>query len=180
MGIEGAASVRYFSGVRALIGDQWDFKKRQKQPPPDPVNSLLSYGYTLLFYNIYAMVRMHGMHPYIGFFHGIRDGHPALVSDMLEEFRAPIVDATVLSLLLRGSLKKEDFLLPDESGVPCLLKGDARKTFIKAFEAKMNGSISHHTTGYQVDYRRCIDLQVQGVKKMIEGKLEKYDPFVIK
>jgi len=88
MGIEGAASSRYFSALRTLLEDEWGFEKRQKQPPPDPVNSLLSYGYTLLFYNIYAMVRMHGLHPYIGFLHKLRDGHPALVSDIQEEFRA--------------------------------------------------------------------------------------------
>lgn len=180
MGVEGAASARYFSALRTLLGDGWDFKKRQKRPPPDPVNSLLSYGYTLLFYNIYAMVRMHGLHPYIGFLHMLRDGHPALVSDILEEFRAPVVDAIVISLILRGSIKKKDFLLPRDSGSPCLLKGDARKIFIRAFENKMNSSISHIPTGHHVDYRRCIDLQVQGLRQTIEGKLEKYEPMMIK
>ncbi len=180
MGVEGAAAARYFSALRTLLGDGWDFRKRQKQPPPDPVNSLLSYGYTLLFYNIYAMVRMHGLHPYIGFLHILRNGHPALVSDILEEFRAPVVDATVISLILRGSIKQKDFLLPGDSGAPCLLTGDARKIFIRAFESKMNSSISHGPTGYHVDYRRCIDLQVQGLRKMIQGNLNKYEPMLIK
>ncbi len=180
MGVEGAASARYFSALRILLGDGWGFTKRRKQPPPDPVNSLLSYGYTLLFYNIFAMVRMHGLHPYIGFLHKLRNGHPALVSDILEEFRASVVDAVVISLLLRGSIKKEDFILPGDSGSPCLLKGDARKIFIRAFENKMNSSISHGPTGHQVDYRRCIDLQVQGLRQVIEGSLEKYEPMMIK
>jgi len=180
MGVEGAASARYFSAIRTLLGDEWNFKKRQRQPPPDPVNSLLSYGYTLLFYNIYAMVRMHGLHPYIGFLHKLRDGHPALVSDIQEEFRAPIVDATVISLILRGSIKKEDFILPEDRGLPCFLKSDARKIFIRAFENKMNSSISHTPTGHHVDYRRCIDLQVQGLRQVIENKLEKYEPMAIK
>ncbi len=180
MGIEGAASARYFSAFRILIGEEWCFKKRQKQPPPDPVNSLLSYGYTLVFYNIFAMIRMHRLHPYIGFLHGIRDGHPSLVSDLLEEFRAPIVDAVVLNLLMRGSLKKDDFVIYEDEGSPCLLKDDARKVFIKAFEGKMNSSISHGTTGYQIDYRRCIDLQVQALRRVIEGKSNKYEPMTIK
>lgn len=180
MGVEGAASAGYFSAIRTLVGDGWDFKKRQRQPPPDPVNSLLSYGYTLLFYNIYAMVRMHGLHPYIGFLHKLRDGHPALVSDIQEEFRAPVVDATVISLILRGSIKKQDFILPEDSGSPCFLKSDARKIFIKAFENKMNSSISHTPTGHHVDYRRCIDLQVQGLRQVIENKLERYEPMAIK
>ncbi|VAX34217.1 Retron-type RNA-directed DNA polymerase, partial [hydrothermal vent metagenome] len=180
MGVEGAASAMYFSALRTLLGDEWGFRKRQKQPPPDPVNSLLSYGYTLLFYNIFAMVRMHGLHPYIGFLHKLRNGHPALVSDILEEFRAPVVDAVVISLILRGSIKKEDFLLPRGRGSPCLLKGDARKVFIRAFENKMNSSISHAPTGHQVDYRRCIDLQVQGLRQVIEGNMEEYKPMMIK
>ena len=180
IGIEGAASARYFSGFRNLIGDQWGFEKRQKQPPPDPINSLLSYGYTLMFYNIYALIRMHGLHPYVGFLHGIRQGHPSLVSDLMEEFRAPIVDSVVLNLITRRSLKKDDFLILENEDSPCLLKDGARKVFIKAFEGKMNSSISHGGTGYQVDYRRCIDLQVQALRRVIEGKSDKYEPMMIK
>ncbi|MEW6418387.1 MAG: group II intron reverse transcriptase/maturase [Nitrospirota bacterium] len=180
IGIEGAASARYFSAFRTLIGNQWGFKRRQKQPPPDPVNSLLSYGYTLMFYNIYAIIRIHGLHPYVGFLHGIRQGHPSLVSDLMEEFRAPVVDAVVLNLILRGSLKKDDFLIPEDEGSLCLLKDEARKVFVKAFEGKMNSSISHGGTGYQVDYRRCIDLQVQALRRVIEGKSNTYEPMIIK
>ena len=68
---------------------------------PNPVNSLLSFGYTLLFYNVYAMLRSRGLHPHVGIFHALRPGHPALCSDLMEEFRAPIVDATVLALIHR-------------------------------------------------------------------------------
>lgn len=181
MGIEGAASVRYFSAMRTLInGEEWGFNKREKQPPPDPVNSLLSFGYTMLFYNIYAVVRMHGLHPYIGFLHSIRDGHPSLVSDLLEEFRAPIVDSTIMNLIMRSSLKKEDFIVPVNDGSPCLLKDDARKVFIRAFENKMNSTVIHTSTGYKVDYRQCIDLQTQALKKVIDGKLTEYEPMTIK
>ncbi|MBI4687722.1 MAG: group II intron reverse transcriptase/maturase [Nitrospirae bacterium] len=180
MGIEGAASSRYFSAFRALIGEEWDFTKRKKNPPPDPVNSLLSYGYTLLFYNVYAMIRMHGLHPYVGLLHSIREGHPALVSDMMEEFRAPIVDAVVINLITRRSLKKEDFIIPEDERSLCLLRDNTRKIFIKAFEGKMNSSIAHEATGYQVDYRRCIDLQVQAMRKVIDGKLSEYKPMMIK
>jgi len=180
MGIEGAASAVYFGALRSLIGDEWGFNKRQKQPPPDPVNSMLSYGYTLLFYNIYSMIRMHGLNPYIGFLHGVRDGHPSLVSDILEEFRAPVVDAMVMNLIIRKILKKTDFIYPEEDGLPCLLKGDARRIFIRAFEGKMNSAITHPSTGYKVDYRRCIDLQVQTLKRLIEGKSTEYRPMYIR
>jgi len=180
MGIEGSASAVYFGALRSLIGDEWGFTRRQKQPPPDPVNSMLSYGYTLLFYNIYSMIRMHGLNPYIGFLHGVRDGHPSLVSDILEEFRAPIVDAMVMNLIIRKSLKKTDFIYPEDAGIPCLIKGDARKIFVRAFESKMNSFVTHPSTGYRVDYRRCIDLQVQGLKRFIVGKDSKYQPMCIR
>jgi len=180
MGIEGAAAARYFSSIRTLLEGKWRFERRQKQPPPDPVNSMLSYGYTLLFYNIFALATAHGFHPYVGFLHGIREGHPSLVSDLLEEFRAPVIDSLVLNLVMRDSLKEEDFIMPGDHGTPCLLKDEARKVFIKGFEGKMNSSFTHSGTGYPVDYRRCIDLQVQAMKKVVEGKLPAYEPLVIK
>jgi len=180
LGMEGFASACYFSAVRKLVSGDWGFEKREKQPPRDPVNSLLSYGYTILFYNMYAMIRKHGLHPYAGFLHGLKPGHPSLVSDLIEEFRAPVVDAMVLGLISRGSLRKEDFIMPEDDGSPCLLGDDARKVFLHAFEAKMNSRITHPQTGYKVDYRRCMDLQVQSLQRMITGTAERYYPFTIK
>jgi CRISP-associated protein Cas1 len=180
MGIEGSGAASFFSAVRKMISEEWGFSKRIKRPPTDPVNSLLSYGYTLLFYNVYAMVRLHGLHPYVGFLHGIRQGHPALVSDLMEEFRAPVVDAVVLTLLSRKSLSRDDFVMPDGENCPCLLKDEARKVFLRAFEAKMNSAIVHPATGYHVDYRRCIDLQTQAMRRVIEGTGERYEPMTIK
>jgi CRISPR-associated protein Cas1 len=155
MGIEGAAAANYFLSLRRLIGDNWGFRKRQKRPPPDPVNSLLSYGYTLLFYNVFALIRAYGLHPYVGFLHSVKHGHPSLVSDIMEEFRAPIVDAVVLNLILRGSLKREDFMLPDEEGLPCLLKDRAVRIFIRAFEVQLHMLLqdARSTTGAALTYR---------------------------
>jgi len=100
-GMEGAAAAQYCAVWPALAGAEWQFAGRKRRPPPDPVNSLLSFGYTLLFYNTYSLVPAQGLHPHVGFFHALRQGHPALVSDLMEEFRAPVVDATVLALLHR-------------------------------------------------------------------------------
>jgi len=88
-GLEGAAAARYFSVWPKLLGPEWGFTARRRQPPPDPVNSLLSFGYTLLFYNVYAMLRARGLHPHVGIYHALRAGHPALCSDLMEEFRPP-------------------------------------------------------------------------------------------
>ncbi len=181
MGFEGAASAAYFAAMRVMLGAEWGFARRQKQPPRDPVNSLLSYGYTLLFYNIYAIVRMHGLHPFVGFLHEIRDGHPALISDIMEEFRAPVIDAMVMNLLLRNMIGKDDFTMTGEgNGGMCLLSNDARKVFIRAFERKMNSAVRHPGTGFTVDYRRCINLQVQAIGRIIDGSADEYKGFEIK
>jgi CRISPR-associated protein Cas1 len=180
MGREGTASARYFSAVRALVDESWGFKRRTKHPPTDPVNSLLSYGYTMLFNNIYAVVRMRGLHPFVGFLHGIRDGHPALVSDMLEEFRAPVVDTVVFSLVLRRSLKMDDFHISEDAGMPCRLKENAKKLFIRAFESKMNSGVTHPASEKRTDYRRCLDLQANIIRRVIEGEQPEYTPFLIK
>jgi CRISPR-associated protein Cas1 len=157
-GHEGAAAAQYFAALRILIGDGWGFTKRLRQPPPDPVNSLLSLGYTFLFYNLYALIRAHGLHPGVGYLHPMHQGHPALVSDLIEEFRAPVVDALVLNLILRGRVTPRDFIHPAGEGLPCLLNDTARKTLIAAFEEKMNSRVTHPATKFQVDYRRCLDL----------------------
>ncbi len=73
-GLEGAGAARYFSVWPKLLGPEWSFTARRRQPPPDPVNSLLSFGYTLLFYNVYAMLRARGLHPHVGIYHALRPG----------------------------------------------------------------------------------------------------------
>jgi len=115
-GFEGAAAARYFPAFTSILKDPMGFTNRNRQPPTDPVNSMLSFGYTLLFYNIFSLAKSHGLHPYVGFFHEMRAGHPALVSDLIEEFRAPIVESLVLYLVNSKILKQEDFALPKEPG----------------------------------------------------------------
>ncbi|MGH8542967.1 MAG: CRISPR-associated endonuclease Cas1 [Gammaproteobacteria bacterium] len=179
-GYEGSGSKAYFEGLRTLLPAAWGFKKRVRQPPTDPFNALLSYGYTLLFYNIYALVRARGLSPHAGFLHPLRAGHPALVSDLIEEFRAPVVDALVLSLVLNGRLAAEDFRYAETPDRACMLSDEARKTFIHAFEAKMNAAVTHPATGRRLDYRRCIDEQVKILASVIRGKQVSYTPMVLR
>ncbi|MGH8472531.1 MAG: CRISPR-associated endonuclease Cas1, partial [Gammaproteobacteria bacterium] len=179
-GYEGSGSKAYFEGLRTLLPAAWGFTKRVRQPPTDPFNALLSYGYTLLFYNIYALVRARGLSPHAGFLHPLRSGHPALVSDLIEEFRALVVDALVLSLVLNERLSTEDFTYAKAPGTACLLSDEARKTFIHAFEAKMNAAVTHPATGRRLDYRRCIDEQVQIMASVIRGKQPSYTPMVLR
>jgi len=179
-GLEGAAAARYFSTWAELIDPEWDFHTRKRQPPTDPVNSLLSYGYTLLFYNTYSMVRAAGLHPYAGIYHSLRANHPSLVSDLIEEFRAPIVDATVLMLLTRQRITPQEFERPDGPNTPCLLSPPARRKFTMALETAFNSRIAHPDGGEETDQRRAIFLQAQRFARVIAGDAPTYEPFLIR
>ena len=179
-GFEGAGAKTYFGAVGELLGEAWRFRARKRQPPPDPVNALLSYGYTLLFYNVYALLRARGLNPHVGFLHSLRSGHPALVSDLMEEFRAIIVDTVVLTLILNNRIQPEDFIHADDAAHPCLLSGQGRKTFVSAFEQKMNDPLTHPVTGLHLDYRRCIEAQVQALAAVVRGRQDKYMPLVLR
>lgn len=108
-GLEGAAAANYFAATRALIPEQWGFGPRIAYSPPDPVNALLTFGYSLLRANLLAMVCAEGLSPYVGFLHADGHNHAALVSDLMEEFRALVVDALVMDLIAHRRLKPEDF-----------------------------------------------------------------------
>ena len=174
------ASKLYFEGLRMLLSADWKFDKRVRRPPTDPINSMLSYGYTLLFYNLYALIRARGLNVHVGFLHPLRSGHPALVSDMIEEFRSLVVDALVLSLVLNNRLSPADFVMPETVGGPCLLSDSARKKYILAFEAKMNATVTHPASGMHLDYRRCMDQQVQMMASVVRGKRARYTPMVLR
>lgn len=109
-GYEGSGSAVYF-GVfgRLLKASDFEFNGRNRRPPKDPVNALLSFGYTLLFNNIYAMIRLHRMNPYVGMLHEERAGHPALASDLIEEFRF-MVDRLVLALCNKRSFTEAEYI----------------------------------------------------------------------
>lgn len=177
-GIEGAAAAQYFALWPELVGEEWHFPGRRRQPPTDPVNSLLSYGYTLLFHNTYSLLRARGLHPHLGFFHALREGHPALASDLMEEFRAPVVDATVLALLHRKQVKREDFRYGQGPGGPCFMSEEARRRVVQTFEAALSRPIAHPDAGGRCDYRRAISLQAQRLVAVIRGEQSTYRPFL--
>jgi len=181
-GYEGQGSAVYFGVFDVLLtGSDFTFEGRTRRPPLDPVNALLSFGYTLLFNNLYAMVRLHRMNPYVGFLHDERTGHPALVSDLIEEFRF-LIERMVLALCNKRHLKPEDFHYPEPraSGEPggCFLTDGARKTFIRAFERALHRAVTHPASGRTVTYRQCLDLQVRALAEHLEGKAP-YTPFQI-
>lgn len=178
-GFEGSSAKVYFQALAATVDSAWGFNQRVRQPPADGINAMLSYGYTLLFYNIYSLLRSRGLNPQVGFLHALRPGHPALASDMVEEFRALVVDAVVWKLVLNQRLTPDDFDNPT-TGEGCLLKPHARQVFIKTLEEKFNSAIAHPVTGIELDYRRCMEYQVQHLTQVIRGIGTDYRAMVLR
>ena len=179
-GFEGQAARSYFGAIKATLDSAWGFHGRARQPPTDPVNALLSYGYTLMFYNVYSFARARGLNPHVGYLHPMRAGHPALISDLMEEFRAIVVDAVVWKLVFNHRLSPEDFDWPQEDGKGCFIKPAARKTFIQTLEAKFNSPIRHPVSGLQLDYRRCMEHQARHLAAVIRGREEVYRPLILR
>lgn len=181
MGYEGNASRIYFKALGLMVKDEFKFKGRSKQPPKDPFNSLLSFGYTLLLYEIYTAITNKGLHPYSAFMHKIRKGHPALASDLIEEWRSVIVDSLVMNLVQTGVIKREDFNEPDESG-GVYLNRETSKTFIKKFEERLRQHNSYLTyVDYPLSFRESLQFQVGAMVKSIEENDPSiYRPIVIR
>lgn len=176
MGIEGAAAAAYFPAYGALFNGEWEdvFTGRHKRPPTDPINALLSYGYVLL--NTQAMSAAHivGFDPYIGFLHSTTYGKPALSLDIIEMFRAPIVDSVVLNLLNNRMLSIADFT---ETLGAWHLNDDARRLFLKKFEERMNEVITHPIFKTKVTYRRCLELQMRLLSRWLLGEVRYFRGF---
>ncbi|NER01972.1 MAG: CRISPR-associated endonuclease Cas1 [Okeania sp. SIO3C4] len=177
-GYEGIGATRYFPAFGKLITNpDFSFSLRNRQPPQDPVNSLLSFGYTLLFNNVLSLIIAEGLSPYFGNFHYSEDrkNKPFLAFDLMEEFRSPIVDSFVLKLVNLSAVKPKDFESVITTG-GVYLKSGARKVFLEQFEQRMNESISHPDVQSQVCYRQAIQLQIRRYKRyLLHG--EAYEPF---
>jgi CRISPR-associated protein Cas1 len=177
LGLEGAAAAFYFTAFQELLKQDLDFCGRKKRPPTDPVNALLSYGYTLLMNKIASAIQLVGLDPYIGFLHSSQYGKPALALDLMEEFRPVIVDSVVLTLVNNRILQANDFR--QEFGV-YWIKESARKTFLSKFEERLNTEIKHPTFAYQATYRKCLELQVRLLAKTLTGEIPAYRPFIVR
>lgn len=135
-GVEGTASAVYFDVFEEMLSAGWRFPGRVRRPPTDPVNALLSFGYTLATSEVVRALALRGFDTRIGLVHGLRYGRESLALDLVEEFRAPMVDRFVLRLLNRGELKAEDFETHDEGAVR--LTQAARRTFLERWEGMLS------------------------------------------
>lgn len=174
-GYEGIGATFYFQALGSLFTGVFAFEKRTKRPPTDPINSMLSLGYTLLSQNVYSLIQAVGLHTHFGNLHVPRDNHPALVSDLVEEFRALVVDSLVVYLVNKNIFTLEDFTSPDERG-GVYFQPHALKKFLKHWEERLQTEVTHPHTGYKVAYRRCLELQVREYISCLMGEIEVYRP----
>lgn len=168
-GIEGYSARKYFEGLKYFIPQQFNFSKRTKNPPLDPASSLFSFAYTLLFNDVFLAVHNVGFNPYVGAMHKIRQGHPALVSDLMEEWRPVIADAIVVDLLKNGQISPADFEEADNGGV-YLNKAGAKK-LITGYEKKMHSKFAYlKKNGVSNDLRSCLTVQIYEFLQALQNR----------
>ena len=183
LGMEGNAAARYFGSFRQMLsrgpdsGEEFvfDFTKRNRRPPTDAVNALLSFAYSLLARTWTVTLSGVGFDPYRGFYHQPRYGRPALALDMMEPFRSLIADSSVIQAINNGEVRPTDFISAAGS---VALDGDGRKRFIACFERRMGHEVTHPVFGYKVSYRRLLELQARLLARTLLGELKDYPNFV--
>ncbi len=203
LGIEGAAALSYFRHFGGMIkGPEiqdeipglddpppasagtagppaqalftFDFKTRNRRPPRDPVNALLSLAYSLLARDCTIAAYAVGFDPYVGFFHQPRFGRPALALDVMEEFRPLVADSVVLTAINNRMLGPGDFV---QAGDAVNLTTTGRKRFLFAYEKRMGDTVTHPIFDYKVSYRRAIELQFRLLARTLTGEIDRYVPF---
>lgn len=180
LGMEGAAAREYFSKFTLLFKQQdarttFDFTTRNRRPPRDPVNALLSFLYSMLTKEMLVTLIGIGFDPYLGFYHQPRYGRPALALDLMEEFRALVADSVVIGLINNGEIRPQDFI-QRLSG--CALTDSGRKRVIEAFERRLNTTITHPIFGYTVSYRRIFEIQARLLARFLTGEIPAYPSFI--
>ena len=181
MGYEGNAARQYFAALSKMIKEDFKFSGRNKRPPRDAFNSMISLGYTILMYEIMGEIENRGITPYIGFMHKDIERHPTLASDLLEEWRAVIVDATVMSMIQGNEISINEFSKDEETGAVIISKNGVN-LFIKKLEKKLQSNMNYlEYLEHPVSFRRAIWWQVSKIVKCIDnGNFDDYMPIRIR
>lgn len=181
LGIEGAAARLYFQSLpsmlgspRSLPGEPFSFSGRNRRPPKDPVNCLLSFVYALLVKDLLAVTLGVGFDPYLGFYHRPRFGRPALALDLAEEFRPLVADSVVVNLINNGEARPSHFVVR-AGGVGLTQEG--RKAVLAAYERRLDVEVTHPVYGYRINYRRVLEVQARMLAAWVVGEVPEYAPF---
>lgn len=175
MGVEGAATADYFTCWPHLLPAWTNFTHRRRRPPPDPVNAMLGFGGTLLSSFMTGAVATARLEPTFGVLHADAARRPSLALDLVEEFRPLIVDQVVLQLVRKGSITAEHFELGDEPD-SVWLTADGRRTFLSAFEQRLNHAFHYTPLDRTVTYRRAMYLQAQQFSLAVRRRQPDYQP----
>jgi CRISP-associated protein Cas1 len=182
LGVEGTAARLYFERLPTMLAescrplaDRFALGGRNRRPPRDPVNALLSFCYSLLAKDLVAATLGVGLDAYLGVFHRSRYGRPALALDLAEEFRPLIADSVVIGLLNNGEIGESDFITR-AGGVA--LTPQARRTVIAAYERRLATEVTHPQFGYKISYRRVLDVQARILAAALVGELPEYVPMI--
>jgi CRISPR-associated protein Cas1 len=153
----------------------FDFTNRNRRPPRDPVNALLSLAYSMLAKDLTIITQAVGFDPYLGFFHQPRFGRASLALDLMEPFRPLIADSAVLSAINTRMVGPGDFV---QAGQSVALTPGGRKAFFRAYEQRMDALVTHPMFGYRVNYRRILEIQTRLLARFLTGELGSYPAFV--
>ena len=182
LGLEGEAAAVYFAAFDNMIapGSKQDlggfsFEKRNRRPPTDPVNAVLSLAYSLLTRHFTTAISATGLDPYMGLYHRPRHGRPALALDLMEPFRPIVADSCVVQAINNGEIKPGDFVF---NGSACSLKPGGRKAFLASFERRMEQETTHPLFGYRVSMRRLIEVQARLLARHLQGEIVPYPHYL--
>lgn len=181
LGVEGTAAARYYRHLPQMLKSDdacagaFDFRGRNRRPPRDPVNALLSFAYSMLVREWTIALAAVGLDPYRGFYHQPRFGRPALALDMMEPFRPLIADSTVLTAINNGEVQARDFF---QSAGGCTLRDSGRKRFLATFERRMTQEVTHPIFKYRISYRRLLEVQARLLGRHLAGEISHYPNFL--
>lgn len=180
LGIEGSAARVYFAAFAGMVKgapevrETFDWAGRNRRPPKDPINALLSFAYSLLAKELAVTLEAVGLDPMLGFYHRPRFGRPALALDLMEEMRPIVADSTVISAINNGVVGADDFVRGPGA---VALSPEARKRFIVAYERRMDQLVTHPIFGYRLSYRRLLEVQARLLGRTLLGEIEAYPSF---
>ncbi|MFZ7127380.1 MAG: CRISPR-associated endonuclease Cas4g/Cas1g [Desulfobacterales bacterium] len=182
LGVEGNAARRYFESFIGMIAADkrdvasgFDFNGRNRRPPKDPINALLSFAYALLTREWTMVLSAVGLDPYRGFYHQMRFGRPSLALDMMEPFRPLVADSTVITAVNNGEVQPGDFIT---TATGCNLKPGGRKGLIATFERRMSQEVTHPIFKYRISYRRLFEVQARLLVRYLAGEIPRFPNFV--
>lgn len=178
-GLEGDAARRYFSGFTNQVLHErefFQFNERTRRPPRDPINSILSFVYTLLMHECRAALEVVGLDPHAGFLHALRPGRPSLALDLMEEFRAPLADRAVLTLINLKQVDKEGFIIHPTGEVE--MKPETRRAVITGWQNRKRESIRHPVLEETMELGLAILVQARLLARHIRGELDTYPAFL--